>query len=213
MRKQVFICVFICCGFWFNVQETMAESWYTVRWVDDGDSIVLQDGRHVRYIGINAPEIQHEDRKAEPFGEKAKSINKKLVFHKTVRLEYDREKKDRYGRTLAYVYLRNGLFINLEMISHGAAYFLYLKPNTKYTELFIKQQRDAMQAGRGLWQNWSESKAEYIGNKHSRRFHLPTCPFAKKINSAYKVRFSRKWDAFRAGYAPAKKCVTEWWSD
>ncbi len=209
--KHFFTYAIIWCGFIFGPQNAIAETWYAVRWVDDGDSIVLQDGRHVRYIGINAPEIQHKDRKAEPFGYKAKSINKKFVFQKNIRLEYDREKKDRYGRTLAYVYLRNGLFINAEMIAQGAAYFLYLRPNTKYTELFINQQQDAMQAGRGLWQNWSESKAEYIGNKRSRRFHLPTCPSARKIKSANKVRFYKKWDAFRAGYAPAKRCVRQWW--
>jgi micrococcal nuclease len=210
VRKQIFICVAICFGLWFCAQKASAESWYTVRWVDDGDSIVLQDGRHVRYIGINAPEIQHEERKAEPFGDKAKSINQKLVFHKDIRLEYDREKKDRYGRTLAYVYLRNGLFINAEMISQGAAYFLYLRPNTKHTELFIRKQQEAMQAGRGLWQNWRESNSEYVGNKNSRRFHLPSCPFARQIKAANRVRFSKKWDAFRAGYAPAKRCVVEW---
>jgi micrococcal nuclease len=199
------------CGLLFSVRKVSADIWYKVSWVEDGDSIVLQDGRHVRYIGINSPEIQHKDRKAEPFGYKAKSINKKLVFDKEVRLEFDREKKDHYGRTLAYVYLRNDLFLNAEMVSQGAAYFLYIRPNTKYTAIFIKHQQDAMQAGRGLWQKWSESKAEYIGNKRSRRFHLPTCPFTRKIKSANKVRFSKKWDAFRAGYAPAKRCLAEWW--
>jgi len=181
--------------------------------VDDGDSIVLQDDRHVRYIGINAPEIQHGDQNAEWFGYKARFINKELVFQKKVRLEYDREKKDRYGRTLAYLYLPNGLFVNAEMIVQGAAFHLYLRPNTKYTSLLVENQREAMLAGRGLWQNWRESKTEYIGNKKSRRFHLPTCPFAKKIKSTNKVRFSKKWDAFWAGYAPAKRCVTEWWGD
>ena len=171
----------------------------------------MEDGRQIRYIGINAPEIEHEDRKAEPFGDKAKAINQNLVLHQNVRLKFDREKKDRYDRTLAYVYLRNGQFINAEMISRGAAYFLYIRPNTRYTEHFIKQQVEAMQSRKGLWQNWRESKAEYIGNRRSRRFHLPTCPHARRIKSSNRVRFYKKWDAFIAGYAPAKNCLTEWW--
>jgi len=213
VKQSIFIYILICCGFWFSVQETLAESWYIVRWVDDGDSIVLQDGRHIRYIGINAPEIQHADQNAELFGYKAKAINKELVFQKKVRLEYDREKKDRYGRTLSYLYLPDGLFLNAEMIVQGAAFHLYLRPNTKFTSLLIEKQREAMLAGRGLWQDWRESTAEYIGNKRSRRFHLPTCPFAKQIKSTNNVSFSKKWDAFWAGYAPAKRCVTRWWGE
>ena len=68
-----------------------------------------------------------------------------------------------------------------------------------------------MRAQSGIWRNWSEVKAEYIANKRSRRFHLSTCPFAKQIKAANKVRFSRKWDAFWDGYAPAKRCVKKCW--
>ena len=211
MKHTIFIYILFYCSIIFNAQETLAESWYKVRWVADGDSIVLENGRQIRYIGINAPEIEHEDRKAEPYGDKAKTINQNLVLHQEVRLEFDREKKDRYGRTLAYVYLRNGQFINAEMISRGAAYFLYIRPNTKFTELLIHHQQEAMQSGRGFWQNWRETKAEYMGNKRSRRFHLPTCPHARRIKFVNRVRFSKKWDAFLAGYAPAKRCLTEWW--
>jgi micrococcal nuclease len=66
--------------------------------VEDGDTVVLEDDTHVRYIGMNAPEIEHEDRRAEPFGSKAKAFNKKLVYRQTVRLEFDREQHDQYGR-------------------------------------------------------------------------------------------------------------------
>ena len=211
--KHLCIFIFTGCCYLIGIQNAVAESWYTVRWVADGDSIVLENGRQIRYIGINAPEIEHEDRKAEPFGEKAKAINKNYVLHQSVRLEFDREKKDRYGRTLAYVYLRNGLFINAEMVSRGAAYFLYIRPNTRYMELFINEQQSAMHSRKGLWQNWRETKAEYIGNKRSRRFHLPACPHARRIKSINRVRFYKKWDAFLTGYAPAKRCLSEWWPE
>ena len=80
MRKQVFICIFIWSCYLFYGQELLADSWYHVKWVVDGDSITLQDGRHVRYIGINTPEIQHKDQPAEPFVDKSKSFNINQLF-------------------------------------------------------------------------------------------------------------------------------------
>lgn len=212
MKKQVFIIIFICFCYPFYEQKVLAETWYYVRWVDDGDTIVLQDGRHVRYIGINAPEIEHEDQKAEPFGNKAKSLNKRLVYQKKVRLEFDQDKQDQYGRWLAYVFLKDGTFINARILAQGYAFYLYRRPNLTYNSILFNSQRKAMSGKKGMWQKWREQNAIYSGNKHSRRFHLPACPFAKKIKSSNRIIFSKKWDAFWAGYAPAKKCVEEYWS-
>jgi micrococcal nuclease len=210
MRKQVLIIIFVCFCYPFYGQELLAETWYQVRWVYDGDTIVLQDGRHVRYIGINAPEIEHEDQNAEPFGNKAKSFNKKLVYRQKVRLEYDQEKQDQYGRLLAYVFLKDGTFVNARLLTQGYAFFLYRRPNLKYNSILLASQQEAMSVEKGIWQRWNEQNATYIGNKRSRRFHLPACPFAKKIKSSNRVLFKKKWDAFWGGYAPAKKCVKEY---
>jgi micrococcal nuclease len=212
MRKQVFIFIVGCCCYLIAGQELLAESWHYVKWVEDGDTVVLDDGRHVRYIGMNAPEIEHEDRRAEPFGYKAKAFNQKLVYRQYVRLEFDREQHDQYGRLLAYVFLKDGTFVNANLVSRGYAFYLFRRPNLKYDSILQKSQQDAMSAGRGIWQNWREQSATYFGNKRSRRFHLPSCPFAKKISMRNRIVFSKKWNAFRAGYAPAKKCVTQWWS-
>jgi micrococcal nuclease len=212
MRKQLFLYILICSFFQFYIQELLADSWYHVRWINDGDTVVLDDGRHVRYIGMNAPEIGHEDRRAEPFGYKAKAFNKKLVYRQDVRLEFDREQVDQYGRLLAYVFQKDGTFVNANLVSQGYAFYLFRSPNLKYDSILQKSQQDAMSAGRGIWQNWREQSATYFGNKRSRRFHLPSCPFAKKISMRNRIVFSKKWNAFRAGYAPAKKCVTQWWS-
>jgi endonuclease YncB( thermonuclease family) len=160
---------------------------------------------------MNAPEIEHEDRRAEPLGYKAKACNKKLVYRQDVRLEFDREQHDQYGRLLAYVFQKDGTFVNANLISHGYAFYLFRRPNLKYDSILQKSQQDAMSAGRGIWQNWREQGAAYLGNKRSRRFHLPSCPFAKKISMRNRIVFQKKWDAFWAGYAPAKKCVTQWW--
>ena len=213
MRKLAFIYILIWCSFAFSGQALWADSWYQVRWVDDGDTIVLRDGRRVRYIGINAPEIQHKEQQAEPFGYNAKRFNKKLVHRQSVRLEFDFEKKDQYGRTLAYVSLGDGPFVNAKMVFEGYAFFLYRRPNLKYNSILLQSQRDAMRANKGIWLKWWEQEATYVGNKQSKRFHLPSCPFAKKIKSGNRILFSKKWSAFWAGYAPAKRCIKQYWSD
>jgi len=106
----------------FGVVSSATE-WVSVKWVDDGDTILLTDGRRVRYIGINAPEVAHAKygQSAEPFGKKAFEANKALVYGKKVRLEFDREAKDHYGRLLAYVYLEDGRCVNFELINAGWA--------------------------------------------------------------------------------------------
>jgi micrococcal nuclease len=183
------------------------QKWIRVKWVSDGDTIVLADGRHVRYIGINAPEIAHDNSKAEPFGYTAKKYNRFLVGSKKVRLEFDKEMHDRYGRLLAYIYLSDGTFVNKAMIEKGYAYVLPRKPNVKYEKLLLQSQRDAMSKKRGIWQNWKEDESEYFGNKFSRRFHLKSCPFGKKIKKRNWIIFKRKWDAFWSGFAPGKRCL------
>jgi endonuclease YncB( thermonuclease family) len=213
MRKQALVYILIwCCCYALSGQAVLADTCYPVRWVSDGDTIVLQDGRRVRYTGINAPEIQHEDRLPEPFGYKAKAFNKKLVSQKSVCLEFDKQIHDQYGRTLAYVFLKDGTFVNATMVVEGYAFYLYRRPNLNYSSTLLKSQQDAMRVKKGIWQNWREQKATYVGNKWSKRFHLPSCSFAKKIKSSNRVFFTRKWSAFRAGYAPAKRCIKEYWS-
>ena len=120
------------------------------------------------------------------------------------------EKYDRYGRVLAYIFLKDGTVVNAGLVVQGYAFYLYRRPNLNYNSILLKSQRKAMTAEKGIWQNWREQKATYIGNKRSMRFHLPTCSFAKKISSKNRVLFSKKWDAFWAGYAPAKKCVKKY---
>jgi micrococcal nuclease len=212
MRKFL---IFICLGafiFLFIHHRPYAETYYHVKWVTDGDTIVLTDGRKVRYIGINAPEIEHDDQKAEPFASEAKSLNQKLVYRKNIRLEFDRERYDRYGRLLAYVYLRDGSFVNAELLTRGCAFYLYQAPNLKYDPILLAAQRDAMSQKRGIWQKWKEQKTNYVGNQRSKRFHLPNCPLAKGISVRNQVLFATKWDAFWDGYAPAKKCIKKYWS-
>ncbi|MBT8365302.1 MAG: thermonuclease family protein [Deltaproteobacteria bacterium] len=179
----------------------------------DGDTIVLASGQRVRYIGINAPETDHEDQKAQPYGNDSRSLNKNLVMSQKVRLEFDDERYDQYGRMLAYIFLQDGSFLNARLLKAGLAFYLYRAPNVRYEKILLKSQQDAMDSQKGLWRNWKEKNAKpIIGNLSSRRFHNSSCSYAKKIKSKNRMVFPSKWDAFRAGYAPSKKCIVEFWS-
>jgi len=193
----------------FSGHVGFAQNLHTVRWVIDGDTIVLENGRNVRYIGINAPEIAHENKKAEPFGKFASRINRKLVQGKKVRLETGHDIRDRYGRQLAYVFLTDGTFVNVALVRMGAAYCLPIKPNDKYEDTFLRAQHNAMAACKGIWQNWQKKPEKLMGNKNSKKFHYPTCPFGKKTGNRNRIYFSNRWEAFQAGFAPCKKCIKQ----
>ncbi len=121
----------------------------------DGDTIevccVFGDRVKVRYIGIDTPETHHPMRGVEPYGMEAAEANRKLVDGKTVRLEFDVEQFDKYGRTLAYVYLEDGTFVNAWLVENGYAMVMTIPPNVKHQGLFLKLQREAREDRRGLW--------------------------------------------------------------
>jgi micrococcal nuclease len=123
--------------------------------VIDGDTIqvccVFGDREKVRYIGINTPEIHHPMKGVEPYGMEAAEANRKLVDGKTVSLQFDVEQRDRYGRLLAYVFLKDGTFVNAWLVEHGYTQVITVPPNVKHQGLFLKLQREAREAGRGLW--------------------------------------------------------------
>ncbi len=123
--------------------------------VIDGDTIqvccVFGDRVKVRYIGVDTPETHHPMRGVEPYGMEAAEANRKLVDGMTVRLEFDVQQLDGYGRTLAYVYLEDGTFVNAWLVEHGYAMVMTFPPNVKHQDLFLKLQREAREAGRGLW--------------------------------------------------------------
>jgi len=117
----------------------------------DGDTIELVGGERVRYIGIDTPEIKHRDAEVRKMAKIAKKINRRLVGRKEVILEYDVEKRDRYGRLLAYVFLEDGTFVNAKLVRRGYALILTVPPNVKYASFFLKLQREARKKKRGFW--------------------------------------------------------------
>ncbi|MDO8598614.1 MAG: thermonuclease family protein [bacterium] len=117
----------------------------------DGDTIVLEGGESVRYIGIDTPETVDPRRPVQCFGPEASKANKALVDGKRVRLVADVEDRDKYHRMLRYVYLQDGTFVNLELARQGFAPAYTYPPNVAHTEEFRVAAREAREAKRGLW--------------------------------------------------------------
>lgn len=115
-----------------------------VIYIDDGDTIFLDSGQEVRYIGIDTPEI------GEKFYLAATNKNKELIYGKEVILEYDKQKIDPYGRHLAYVFA-DGKFINLELVKAGFAKADFIYPDVKYAKELEKAEKETKKKKVGLW--------------------------------------------------------------
>lgn len=127
----------------------------SVKRVVDGDTIVLENGERVRLIGVDTPETKHPKKAVEYFGKEASAFTKRMCQGKTVRLEFDQANthlghKDKYGRTLAYIFLDDGTFLNAEIVKQGYG-FAYTRFPFRYLEEFRKNEREAREQGRGLW--------------------------------------------------------------
>ena len=127
---------------------------FTVSSVVDGDTIKLSNGETVRLIGVDAPESRNAFKKKKAFfGDVSKHYLDSLLTGKKVRLEYDITRKDRYGRTLAYVYLEDGTFINEKLVREGYATIMTVPPNVRYADHFFILQQRARDEHCGLWAN------------------------------------------------------------
>ena len=117
---------------------------YLVSRVIDGDTIELSTGERVRYIGIDTAETD------EALGKAMTEYNRRLVEGKTVRLEFDKDQHDKYGRLLAYVYV-DDLFVNALLVKQGLARVMTVKPNVRYKDYFKQLEKEAKKAKRGIW--------------------------------------------------------------
>lgn len=130
-----------------------------VKRVFDGDTVLLEDGRTVRYLGINTPEFQ------EPFYLKAKKLNESLVLGKEIRLEFDRENSDGHDRLLAYVYV-GAEMVNARLVQEGLAHAFFIGTNGRYRALLLQRQTEAQQHKVGIWSARGRVRDLKITNAH-----------------------------------------------
>ena len=120
---------------------------YLVTKIVDGDTIQIEGGKKVRYIGINTPELKG----SQCFAKEAKERNSQLVAGKRIRLQKDVSETDKYGRLLRFVYTEQGEFVNNLLVLEGYALSTSYPPDISKQTLFRKSQQDAIQQNRGLW--------------------------------------------------------------
>ena len=133
--------------------KPITDNYHYCSYVIDGDTIVVMiDGRRekVRLIGVDTPEKDGPYTKKEPFSREAAVFTKKMAEGKYVELKYDLERRDKYGRILAYVYLENGTFLNAELIKQGYGK-VFRKFQFKHRDNFIRYEQEARKNRMGLW--------------------------------------------------------------
>ncbi len=124
----------------------------TIKQVFDGDTVELTDGRHVRFIGINAPEVEHAPAPAEPLADKARRrVEQAFAKDRTALLRYDAERKDVHKRTLAYLYRADRRSVEADLIENGLAFAIAIPPNLAQVDCYAAKERTARARKRGIW--------------------------------------------------------------
>lgn len=201
-----YIFLFIALVLSFLLPDIADSKDYVVRKIIDGDTIQLDTGETVKYLGIEAPKLNTKEGGPEFYARDAARYNKRLVFMKKVRLEFDRDKKDPQGRLLAYVFVKN-LFVNAELVKLGYARAAVRSPNIKYQETLARLEKKAIEEDRGLWQETKkDTESFYVGNKRTYTLHRPSCKYVGKIPAKDKIIFRNRADALKIGYTPDKYC-------
>lgn len=198
---QIFLFLLLCL-------PALAQSGNRVRYVYDGDTVLLENGECVRYLGVDTPETGNRDQDPEFMAEAARTFNVRAVEGKQIRLEFDRDRRDRYDRLLAYVYLQEeGRMLNVELLKRGLGRVMTIRPNVRHRDTLIQAQRDAMSRGSGIWSRRVDTGGgPYLGSRRSYRFHRPDCAYAERIHARNRIRFETRRQAFWKGYSPCSRC-------
>lgn len=134
----------------------------------DGDSLLLVDGREIRLIGINAPELGKHGTADQPLARAARARTAALTRGRAVRLGYDEQHLDRYGRTLAYVTLPDGRDLDELLLREGFGWSIAIAPNVAHLAAYRAAEAEARSARRGVWARteYDPVGAENISPRH-----------------------------------------------
>ena len=124
-----------------------------VKQVYDGDTVKLANGKKIRLIGINTPEMNYKTGDPEPFAEEAKTFLKNKVLRKKIGLRFGVEKKDLHGRYLAHIFLNDELNLQQALLERGLAVNISFPPNLWQHECYVDAEKEAREQKKGLWKN------------------------------------------------------------
>ena len=180
-RKAVWRCLLLFSLSFVYVPHALAESVCSteqydetsiVNFINDGDTLRLNDGRKIRLIGINTPELSHDGKAAEPFALEARNALKSLFKKdKSIALVHGKDRQDRYGRLLAHAFLSDGQNIQAILLKQGYANAIMIPPNTQYASCYLEMESYARCNDKGLWNEANILEAKNLSNQHS-GFHL-----------------------------------------
>ena len=174
--------------------------------VVDGDTIELNNGKKVRFVGVNTPE-----RGVEGYIT-SKNFVQKLCLNKEVGLDIDNSKhSDKYGRTLAVVIV-DGKNLNEMLLKEGLAEIMYIPPSEFYpydwanSDTHVADTHSSSSSGSSTSSDSSSGSGSYVGNSNTGKFHMAGCSSVSKMSKKNKVFFSSRNEAINQGYVPCKIC-------
>ena len=201
---------FFCFLLLFSTPFALAKTDVVIR-VIDGDTVSLQYLGKARLIGVDTPETVHPEKPVEFFGKEATDFTRRHLDAEEVRVEYDWQRTDSYGRVLVYLYLEDGTFFNAELVKLGYAH-AYTKYPFKYLEEFREYEQEARENGRGLWgEQVSEAVAEpnadadkqealvYV-TRTGKKYHRDGCRYLSKNKTSISL------EAVTDTYGPCSVC-------
>lgn len=203
LKQLAVVVVLSAAAYWFGVlrKAPVPGEDSTVVGVIDGDTVELADGRTVRLIGIDTPE------RGDLYYDSASALTERLLLRKDVRLEFDSDKIDRYGRTLAFIWDDDKL-VNREIIEQGWAWCYFFEGNLRHSRDLLVSQHRAMETRVGLWKDPLVETADYYrASFTSYRFHRPDCKSMDKVDPDLEVVYHTKDSAFYDGYSPCSRCL------
>ncbi len=143
-----------------EVEDKIQRYHHRIKKVYDGDTIILENGERVRLLGVNTPEISSRYRRGEAGGKAAQAWMKEQLSGGEAYLEYDQEKRDKYDRLLAHVFLPSGAHLNMDLVAEGLAVMSIIPPNVRYADDFLAVQQVAEKQGLGMWSIASYKRRE-----------------------------------------------------
>jgi endonuclease YncB( thermonuclease family) len=148
--------------------------WAQVAYVYDGDTLRTGKGEKIRLLGINSPEVANQGKPGQIMGDQAKQRLTELVAGKLVQLKMDKEKRDIYGRTLAQVYLRDGSWINAQMVREGLAYVYTFAPNFRWVGKLMQAEIEARRNEHGIWKTkrFRVLNSKSVSKRHIGQFRV-----------------------------------------
>lgn len=197
-------------------RETLQETVRIASW-PDGDTATLQDGRRIRLVGVDTPEMAKADQPAGYFAREARACARRLTKGVSVRILFledaedpGKRLRDRYGRLLGEVLLPDGRSLNEHLLREGMGFY-YPHEDIPHSmrERLLAAQNLALKNRAGCWRavlTLPEATAAYVGNQKSKRFFSKSCLAQIRVARYNQISFPNLEAAFAAGYAPARPC-------